>query len=107
MLKILQINYKMNASIADFLKESAPVANFLANVTGLRWKIWLMNETEREGGGVYLFDNDASLNAFLEGPIIAKLKNHPNLKELIIKRFDVPVSLSEITRGPIKSNATV
>jgi hypothetical protein len=101
MLKILQINYRLNSSVADFLRDSAPVANVLANVPGLRWKIWLANEMESEGGGIYLFESEAALENFVEGPIVEKLKTHPAIAKLSVKIFDAEANLSAITRAPI------
>lgn len=101
MPKILQVNYKLNGSVADFMREAAAVASALAAVPGLRWKVWLMNEAEHEGGGIYLFDDDASLQTFVEGPIVTALKDHPALRDLSVKQFDVLEDLTKETRGPI------
>ncbi|HEY8561510.1 MAG TPA: YdhR family protein [Pyrinomonadaceae bacterium] len=101
MLKILQINYRLNAAVADFLREAEPVARMLAGVAGLRWKIWLKNETEAEGGGVYLFEDAAALKKFIDGPFIEKLRAHPSVAELTVKQFDVPAELSSVTRAPV------
>jgi hypothetical protein len=101
MAKILQINYKLGIPASDFMKASAPVAEIIAKAGGLGWKIWLVNETDQEGGGIYLFEDEDSLNAFLSGPVIAKLKAHPAVKELSIKQFDVAGELSAVTRGPV------
>jgi hypothetical protein len=98
---ILQINYKLSSSVASFMKEANPVADALAAVAGLRWKIWLVNEAEQEGGGIYLFDDTAALAAFLEGPIVARLKAHPAMREVQIKQFDAWEELTKATRGPI------
>ena len=101
MLKILQINYRLRSPLADFLRESTPVAALLANVPGLRWKIWLQNESESEGGGLYLFETEAALQGFLEGPIVGKLRAHPAVSEVSVKEFDIPSELSALTRAPI------
>ena len=101
MLKILQINYRLNAPVAEFLRESEPVAKLLAGVRGLRWKIWLQNEGADEGGGIYLFEDEAAQRDFVNGAIVEKLRSHPLVKEVSIKTFDVPVELSAVTRAPI------
>jgi hypothetical protein len=101
MPRILQINYKLSSSVSSFMKESNPVADALAAVAGLRWKIWLVNEAEQEGGGIYLFDDSATLKAFLEGPILAKLKAHPAVGEVQVKQFDAWEELTNVMRGPI------
>ena len=101
MPKILQVNYRLNIPVADFLQNSGPVADIIANAGGLRWKIWLANDTEKEGGGLYLFEDEASLQAFLDGPVVAKLRGHPAVTEVAVKRFDVPAELSATTRAPV------
>jgi rhodanese-related sulfurtransferase len=60
-----------------------------------------MNETERECGGVYLFDDEASVQAFLNGPIVAASKDAPILSNASIKIFDVLEAHTAITRGPV------
>ncbi|MSQ20899.1 MAG: hypothetical protein EXR39_15425 [Betaproteobacteria bacterium] len=66
--KILQINFKFNVARDVYERTVAPMASDFAAVPGCRWKIWLMNEAESEAGGIYLFDDAASLDAYLKGP---------------------------------------
>src|SRR5690349_9671321 len=101
MMKLLQINYRLDSAVSEFMRESKPVASALAGVPGLRWKIWLKNDDRGEGGGLYLFENTPALKSFIEGPIVAKLKAHPAVVEVSVKEFDVPEELSSITRAPI------
>jgi hypothetical protein len=100
-MKLLQINYQLDTAVSDFLRESKPAAIAIANMPGLRWKIWLQNETDNEGGGIYLFDDAESLNNFINGPIVAKLKSHPAVTNVSLKEFDIPEALSSITRAPV------
>ena len=97
--KILQINYRLNGPRAEYEKENSPYAQPIADIPGLRWKVWIINEAENEAGGIYLFDDDAAVQAFLDGPIIAEMKGDPTLS---IKPFDVIAELTTITRGPVK-----
>jgi Putative mono-oxygenase ydhR len=97
--KILQINYNLNGPRAEYEKENLPYAQPIANIPGLRWKVWIVNEAQSEAGGIYLFDNDAAVQAFMDGPIIAEMKGDPTLS---IKTFDVIAELTAITRGPVK-----
>lgn len=99
--KILQINYQIRSSVTDFLNAAEPVANLIASVDGLRWKIWLKNEGGNEGGGLYLFDDESALNNFLSGPIIEKLKSNPEITSVSAKIFDVPQELSAMTQAPV------
>ena len=75
---------------------------FIAAVDGLRWKVWLMNEDESEAGGIYLFEDSASLDAYLNGPIMAGVSAHPALSGFSVKRFDVMEALTAVTRGPVR-----
>jgi hypothetical protein len=97
--KILQINYKLNAPRTEYEQENLPYAQPIADLPGLRWKVWIINETQSEAGGIYLFDDDAAVQAFMDGPIIAEMKGDPTLS---IKAFDVIGDLTDITRGPVK-----
>jgi hypothetical protein len=101
MPKILQVNYRLTIPVADFLQNSGPVAELISQAEGLKWKIWLANENSNEGGGIYLFDDEASLQVYLDGPVIAKLKSHPAVAEVTAKTFDVPADLSTTTRAPV------
>ena len=103
--KIVQINFKLHVSAADYVQACAPLAQPVADVAGLRWKVWLMNEAEAEAGGIYLFDDDRSAQGYLAGPIIGGLRAHPGLSNVSIKLFDVMEELSLVTRAPIQETA--
>jgi hypothetical protein len=100
--QLLQINYKFNGSRADFEREFGPVASEIAKVPGLRWKVWLFNEAESRGGGCYLFDDEASLHAYLGGSVVAALKSHPAFSELSVQTFAVLEGPTTVTRGPVE-----
>lgn len=97
--KILQINYKLNGPRGEYERENLPYGQTIADLRGLRWKVWIINEAQSEAGGIYLFDGDAAVQAFLDGPIIAEMKSDPTLS---IKAFDVIPELTTMTRGPIQ-----
>ncbi len=97
--KILQINYKLDGPRDKYEEENEPYAQPIADVPGLRWKIWIINEEHGEAGGIYLFADDATMKGFLDGPIIAEMKGDPSLS---IKSFDVIDGLTAVTRGPVK-----
>lgn len=99
--KILQINFRFNVPKADYESAVTPLASDFAAVEGLRWKVWIMNEAETEAGGIYLFEDDAALQAFLDGPLAAAVKSHPALSDLSAKQFDVMPDITAICRGPV------
>lgn len=104
-MPILQINFKLNVPAAEYEEICQSVAQPISDVPGLRWKVWLLNEREREAGGIYLFDTEQALNDYLAGPIVAQVKSHPALQDLSAKKFDVMEEVTAITRGPVFARA--
>ena len=100
--KVLQINFKFNVSVDEYEKAVSPVADAIASVDGLRWKVWIVNEDESEAGGIYLFDDESSVQAYLAGPIVDQIKKHPALSDISAKVFDVMDKPTGVTRGPLK-----
>ena len=99
--KILQVNFKFNVSRTDYEQAVDPMADDFADVPGLRWKVWLMNEAESEAGGIYLFTDETSLQTFLDSPLAAAVIGHPALSDFSVKQFDVMESPTAVTRGPL------
>ncbi len=100
--RIMQLNFKFSVSGSEYEQAVSPLAAQFAAVAGLRWKIWMINEAKREAGGIYLFDDEASVKAFLDGPLAAKVTSHPALSDFSVKRFDVMENLTAVTRGPVE-----
>ena len=101
---ILQINYEFTVSRAEFERGFDRITAEIAKVPGLRWKIWLLNEAESRGGGIYLFEDEQSVRAYLDGPIVAALKSSPVLTELNVQTFSVLEGPPAMTRGPIEKS---
>jgi hypothetical protein len=101
--KILQVNLKFSISRAELETAWLEAAQPIADLPGLRWKVWLMNEAEHEAGGIYLFESEAAAQSYLAGPIVAALKSSPAVSNISAKLFDVLESHTAITRGPLKS----
>ena len=104
-MPILQINFKLNVSAKEYAASCQSVTQAIADVAGLRWKIWILNEQVEEAGGIYFFDTEQSLSDYLAGPIVAKLRKHPGLRDVTAKRFDVMEDLTSTTRGPVSHMA--
>lgn len=104
-MPILQINFKLSVSIEEYRTICKSLAHAVADIPGLRWKVWLLNELEKEAGGIYLFNSEKALNDYLAGPIVAQVRSHPGLEDLSAKRFEVMQEVTVVTRGPIASIA--
>jgi hypothetical protein len=62
-----------------------------------------MNEAEKTAGGIYLFKDDASAEAYVKGDIIAGGRTCPlcSAYDIEIKVFDILPEHTKITRGPV------
>jgi hypothetical protein len=105
--KILQVNLKFSISRAELEAAWLEAAQPIADVPGLHWKVWLMNESEHEAGGIYLFESEDAAQAYLAGPIVGALKSSPAVSNISAKLFDVLESHTAITRGPVKSTLDI
>jgi hypothetical protein len=99
--QILQVNLKFSIPRADLSAAWLGAAQPIADTPGLAWKVWLMNETESEAGGIYLFENKDAAQAYMAGPIVASLKASPVISNISAKLFDVMEEHSAVTRGPL------
>ena len=99
--KLLQLNFKFSVTGDEYTQAVAPLAEKYAEVPGLRWKVWIINEAESEAGGIYLFDDETSLNALMESPLTKQVTSHPALSDFDVKIFDVMDEVTAVTRGPI------
>jgi hypothetical protein len=102
---IVQINYRRpDMPKAEWEARYTPDrARPFLDVGGLQWKIWLDGSDERRAGGIYLFEDRAAAQAYVDGPIVARIKANPDVSELDIRIFDVRRNMSDITRAPLPS----
>ncbi len=100
--QILEISFNFNVSRSEIENAFRPLASTFANMPGLLWKVWLMNEADKEAGGIYLFEDKSSVQKFLAGEIVAGMKKNPALSNLGVKQFEPIEDLTKITRGPLE-----
>ena len=103
---ILQINFNLNVPVAEYQKMADSVAHAFVDVPGLRWKIWLLNPAAKEAGGIYLFDSQESLNLYLNGPLVTRLRGLTSIRNISIKQFEVMPEITALTRGPSEAALT-
>lgn len=98
MKKLLQLHFSFNGpfgqQMSDGLKELAESIN---KEPGFIWKIWTENSQSKEGGGIYLFENEETALAYLEMHS-ARLKGF-GVSEVFSKIFDVNEPLTKINKG--------
>ena len=102
-MAIVQINYRRpDMPKAEWeARYTDDRARQFLDVPGLLWKIWLDGPDERRAGGIYMFEDRASAEAYAAGPIVARLKNNLDLSEVDVRVFDVRERMSGITRAPL------
>lgn len=104
MKKILQVNYSVKERtpvLSQAYRMFAPRFGPGGDVKGLNWKIWLSDASGNPAGGIYLFEDQASVDAYLGGSIIKMMKSSPALRNMEMKVFDFDSELTKISRGPV------
>jgi hypothetical protein len=97
---LVQFDFPMQGPWGDEMAGAFQgLATQIAATPGLRWKVWTENETDSLGGGIYVFDDEASARAYVEEHT-ARLAGF-GITDIRAKVFDVNESLSAITRAPL------
>ena len=99
--RLLQLNFNFNVTGAEYHAAVSSLADDFAALDGLIWKVWMINEDEGVAGGIYLFDSESSVKAYLDGPLAAGVISHPALSDFSVKTFDVMEDLTKVTRGSL------
>jgi hypothetical protein len=98
---VVQINFRFEMTPEECIEAFKPLAKPIADVEGLLWKVWLMDEEHSATGGIYLFASPEAAQAYLTGPIITGLGQSPQFRDISVKVSGIDSDLSAITRGPI------
>ena|SRR3989304_5189949 len=96
-MRILSVRFKSSLALKDLRAPWLEVAPEIAAVPGLLSKIWI-NDGELFGG-LYTFRDQASLDAYAAGPIVASIVGNPAFSDFRLEQYDVLEEHSAITRG--------
>ncbi len=97
---ILQVDFPYGGPWGQAMAEAMEgLARSIAEEPGLLWKIWTENEATGEAGGIYLFEDIPSAEAYL-AMHSARLKDF-GVPQVNGKIFAVNQALSQIDRGPV------
>lgn len=100
-LMILQIDFlDTRTNTGDKAAALTSLAHAIAETPGLVWKIWTENPDTQEAGGIYLFEDEASLDAYLDLHT-TRLKGM-GIEQINAKKFQINEPLTAITRGRLK-----
>ena len=98
---VLQMRFKLRVPPDVFLAHSREAAAIIASVEGLIWKIWILQQEEFEIGGIYLFANRETAEAYLNQPVIQAVCSNPAVVSSQSQLWDIESSLSALTRAPL------
>jgi|SRR5215467_7557186 len=102
---VLQLRFKLRVPPDVLLTRSREAATIIASVEGLIWKIWVLQEEEEfEMGGMYLFANRETAEAYLNHPVVQAVCSNPAVVSTQSKLWDVESSLSALTRAPLRDS---
>ncbi|MCK6408363.1 monooxygenase [Thauera sp.] len=100
MAVLLQVDFAFEGPWGAQMSEGMKgLAESIACEPGLLWKIWTENAETREAGGIYLFADRASAEAYL-AMHRARLEDF-GVPRVNAKLFDVNAELSAIDRAPL------
>lgn len=100
MAYLLQVDFPYTGPWGDEMTGAMKdLAQSIATEPGLRWKIWTENPATSEAGGIYLFEDEKSAEAYLVMHA-ARLKAF-GIPVVNGKIFAVNEALSAIDRAPL------
>lgn len=100
---IVQINYRRPDMPAEqwASRYTDDIAKPFVDMPGLNWKIWIDEPEQQLSGGIYLFATRQDAEAYVDGPIVARMKANAALSDLSIRVFDIRERVSGLTRAPL------
>jgi hypothetical protein len=103
--RLLQIDFPMAGPWGEEMAAAyRGLAELIAKTPGLRWKIWTENPQEGRAGGIYLFDDEASLDRYLDEHT-ARLRGF-GVEDIRAISFEVNEPLTALNGGPLSSLET-
>ncbi|WP_392340769.1 monooxygenase [Moritella marina] len=104
MQKLLQVDFDFTGPFGDEMSAMmVGLAKSINHEPGMVWKIWTENKTEKLGGGIYLFENEAYAQAYL-AMHTARLHSM-GITDVRGYIFDINMPLSTINHAPITKTA--
>lgn len=93
------INFTLTDMTDDRYREvCAELAPAFAELPGLLTKVWLADPPARAYGGVYLFADRESADAYLGSALFRTVESFPHFADLALRRFDVDEATTRRTQ---------
>ncbi len=84
---------------ASYREQVAAMAPMFAAIPGLLGKTWLANAETNTDGGVYVFADRPSLDAYLDSAIVRSMRTSPHDQNVAIRAFGTVEPATRTTRG--------
>lgn len=98
MKKLLQIDFEFKGPFGDEMTSALKdLAESINNEPGVIWKIWTENKQDQRAGGVYLFEDEQSANAYLK--MHSQRLQGMGVNDIRAQIFDVNMPLSNINNA--------
>lgn len=100
MQTVLQIDFPFTGPFGEEMQQAMQsLAESISQEPGLLWKIWTENPDTQEAGGIYLFSDATTAQAYLK--MHSERLTASGISGIQAKLFSVNSSLSKICKGPI------
>ncbi len=105
-MHVLVVTFQLDGITEEQYRAAADeLAPAFAEVAGLVSKTWLADPGTGTYGGVYLWTDRESCQAFAASDLAAGLVDHPNLSNMSVRDFGVLEEPSAVTRGLVGAAA--
>lgn len=95
---LVQYNFPYTGPFGAQMSEAyRELAESIAKEPGLLWKLWLENPATQQSGGIYLFQDRGSAEAYV-AKHTARLEQF-GLKDVYVRTSEVNVELSQLTNA--------
>ena len=101
----VHIDIALNVTTEEWLRQCQQVVDMMLSVPGLEWKLWVSSPAASSAGGIYLFRDEASATAYVDGPVVAALRRNPSVRDVRIRIYGVDEELSRRTRAIVGGQA--
>ncbi|NEI73596.1 hypothetical protein GR212_29005 [Rhizobium lusitanum] len=100
---IAQVNYDSDFQDGVARPDKIKTAEKRTEIPGFLWKIWLRDENAKRGGGLFLFKDRPSAEAWLAAR--ANQTFHSAYSNITVELFDVDEELSRVSQAPLDAAA--
>jgi hypothetical protein len=99
-MHILLVTFQLDGMAPDDLAQmSEEFASHLVGTPGLISKVYLTNPATNTYGGLYTWQDRGAMEQYLQSDLIAMVKHHPQITNIIITDYGVQEGPTRINKG--------